>query len=86
MGRPTSRQRMMFAVLSIATRKIFNNFVGTKVDRVRRTYIEPSVPERSNSFPVVFLPAPTTTLDIPRHNVRNPSNLEIVERAFDMPV
>lgn len=32
------------------------------------------------------LPAPTTTLDIPRHKVLKPSNLDIVERALETPV
>jgi len=33
----------------------------------------------------VYIPAPTTTLDMPRHNVLIPSNRDIVDSAFDMP-
>lgn len=72
----------MVVVVSITTGQIFDHLVGSKVDSVCGPY--PS--KLLSPFLVALIPAPTITLLTPRHNVRSPSILYIVDTAFDSPV
>jgi len=85
---------MVLAVTRISSGEFFDNLVGAEVDCVGRSYttkrqlllLSLSCRLAIKLFSGWCVPAPTTTLLIPRHNVRMPSRRDMVERALDMPV
>ena len=65
----------------ITTHSLFNCLIGGKVDSMRRTYINGNQSMLLQRI-VFYIPAPTMTLEIPRHKEVAPSILVIVETAF----
>jgi hypothetical protein len=81
----TGSQRVMFAIGCVTARKLFHNLVGSEVDRMSRPWIMSDV-LLCTVLESGYVPAPTMTLLTPRHNVRRPSSLYMVETAFESPV
>lgn len=81
---------MVFARL-VTAHEVFHGLVGGKVDGVCRAWINddmtsvstrkkkrPSIRRVRDEGPAHGVPAPTTTLDMPRHKLRMPSVLAIL--------
>lgn len=70
--RRTSRERVIDSGL-VATHGVLHSLVGRKVDRMRRPW--ESISDNTAELPVFWqdLPAPTITLDMPRHKLVKPS-------------
>ena len=70
--------------VSVSAHCLLDCFICRKVYRMRR-----SCPPHQILFHTALpptIPAPTITLDIPRHNAPTPSTLDIVAIALDTPV
>lgn len=59
----------------IAPHNMLHCFVGSEIDRMGRTY--PDISDYRLLATQMYIPAPTTTLDIPLHKLRNPSPVAI---------
>lgn len=71
----------------IAAHSLLDRLVRRKVDCMRRAWL----PRQLFCLPLPYLripsvPAPTITLDTPRHNALMPSTLDIVAIALETPV
>jgi hypothetical protein len=85
----TSSKRVMLILPTLITPKsVFCGFVRSKVDCVRRTCAVLVSPDASCQLcrgSCGYQPAPSTTLDSPRHSVLKPSTLDMVIMALEMP-
>ena len=75
----------MMAIIFISASHILNELICSKINRVgwACAIVNHSCPR---ALYCLGLPAPTITLETPRHSVFIPSNLDIVDTAFVRPV